>query len=294
LILGAGGFTGRHFVSYVTGSNLHKDFSFAGVDVHADQAEGFRIIHSDVSDFEKLEKIIIDETPHYIINFIGTFNPNEKSIMLQSNAEISRNIFEIIIRHKILIKKVLLIGSAAEYGVPTSLPIKENSSLNPVNFYGLSKEIQACFFRFYNNNHGIPANIARTFNIIGRGMSPALSIGSFIKQIQQAQDGDVIRVGNLNSKRDYLDIHDVISAYWKILLKGKPGEVYNVCSGKSVLMKDILDALIQASGKNIHIEINKELLKNADVNDIYGDNSSLKEIGWSEKIDFFENMNNYF
>lgn len=294
LILGTGGFTGRHFASFSIKQNLNKGFNFSGVDNKPVQIEGFKNINKNASDVKQLEEILIEEAPEYIINLIGTFNTNEINIMLQSNAEISRNIFAIITQHKINVKKILLIGSAAEYGVPSSLPIKEDALLNPVNYYGLSKKIQTCFFQYYFHNHGIAANIARTFNIIGQGISPSLSVGSFIKQIQQANDEDTIKVGNLTSKRDYLDINDVISAYWRILLEGEPGRIYNVCSGRSVLMKDILDELIRTSRKKINIEVNRELLRAADVSDIYGDNSNLKNIGWAEEVDIFKNMNNYF
>jgi len=74
-------------------------------------------------------------------------------------------------------------------------------------------------------NYRIPLNIARTFNIIGKYISPSLSIGSFVKQIKEARAHDSIHVGNLNAKRDYLDIVDVGAAYWKILLKGQNGKI---------------------------------------------------------------------
>jgi len=98
-------------------------------------------------------------------------------------------------------------------------------------------------------NYRIPLNIARTFNIIGKYISPSLSIGSFVKQIKEARAHDSIHVGNLNAKRDYLDIVDVGAALIGRFFSKDRTEKYNVCSGRSILMRDVVEQLITLSGK---------------------------------------------
>ena len=96
-----------------------------------------------------------------------------------------------------------------------------------------------------------------------------------MKQIENAQNGDSIIVGNIETKRDFLEIPIVIDYFWKILLSGKPNEIYNVCSGYSVTIRSILEMLIKESGKELSIVVDQSRIKKFDVMDIYGDNSKL-------------------
>ena len=115
-----------------------------------------------------------------------------------------------------------------------------------------------------------------------------MAIGSFVKQIRQANDGDEIVVGNLDTKRDYLYIDDVISAYFCILEQGRSGEIYNICSGESYGMKDILAYLVRLSKKRIQIKTKTELIKENDIDDIYGDNQKIvDDTQWEKKFNIW-------
>jgi GDP-4-dehydro-6-deoxy-D-mannose reductase len=182
-----------------------------------------------------------------------------------------------------------LIGSAAEYGIVRNMPIKEDCCNNPVNYYGLSKLFQAHTARYYYNNYGINSNVLRTFNIIGKGISKNLSIGNFVDKIEKASDGDSITVGNLIPKRDFLHIEDVVEAYWEVLKDGKNGEIYNICSGKSIPMQDIFSALVRMSNKKLSSVVDEKLVKKDEIMDIYGDNTKIKaDTNWSPKIDVID------
>lgn len=287
LILGINGFTGKHFQEYIIANRLRDAFSFVGVDKTIDRPCFIKCKKMDLLSFNNLEKLILDESPDYILNLIGTFNTREPHI-IDINAGISRNIFEILIKHKRTVEKILLIGSAAEYGLYNRLPIKENTPLNPITIHGLSKVIQTTYANFYFRNYNLHMNIARTFNVIGRSISPLLSLGSFVSQIRKIKNTGIVYVGNLNSGRDFLDIKDVLSAYWKILLKGKSGEVYNVCSGSSHSIKDILKFLIARSHKKIRIVTRKDYVRKPDLLDSFGDNIKLrKDVGWRQENDIW-------
>ncbi len=291
LILGVNGFTGTHFQDYIKKNSLSEKFLFAGAGREGICLPNMSFSKIDLLNYEHLEKLIIKEHPQYIINLAGTFNCNDFDLMLQINANISRNICETIIKNKIPVKKILFVGSAAEYGHPGHLPITENDAAEPVNFYGLTKLIQTQYVQFYFNNFRLNVNIARTFNVLGKNLPQSLSIGSFIHQIKSAKDGDDIYVGNINAKRDFLNIEDVIDAYWNILLKGKSGDVYNVCSGRSYSIKEILDFLIEKSGKRLQVSVEDKRIKKYDIMDIYGDNSKLKkDTGWKQKIDILDSL----
>lgn len=291
LVLGINGFTGKHFQDFIVKNKLLKDASFVGVDKAIEKRIGIYYKKIDLSCHKDLENLILDVAPDYIINFAGIFNSKSFSELENINAGISRNIFEVILRNRLAVKNTLLIGSAAEYGLNSNLPIAEEARLNPVSPYGVSKAIQTVYANYYYANFGANVNIARTFNVIGRYLSPLLSISSFVEQIRKTRNGGKILVGNLNTKRDFLDIVDVVNAYWKILMNGKQGQVYNVCNGKSLYIKDILNFLIKRSGKKICIEVKKEYLRKNDILDSYGDNSKLKkDTGWKEKNDIFASL----
>jgi len=288
LILGVNGFTGRYFQRYIASCDLLNKFVFVGVD-RTNQMPALREYRQvDLLRFKEYEELLIEEKPNYIINFAGVFNAASPEEMERINAGIARDTFEIILSRKLRIKNILLIGSAAEYGANRNLPLKEGVELVPINPYGLSKVLQTAYARFYCAHYNIKVNVARTFNVIGKGISPLLSIGSFVEQLKNAKNGDTIFVGNLNTKRDFLDAGDVVRAYWKILMCGKQGQDYNVCSGRSYRIKDILDFLIKESGKRVNIKVKQEFLRKNDILDSYGDNRKLKrDTGWKEEKDIF-------
>ena len=291
LILGVNGFTGKHFQEYIVKNKLLKRFTFVGIDSSVGRLIDIDYIRLDLTDLKRTESLILRIKPDYIINFAGTFDQSDFNRMFNINAEISRNILEVIARNAIPVKKILFVGSAAEYGKAKRLPIRENTPLLPVSLYGLTKSIQSMYADYYANNFNIKLNIARTFNIAGRSVSKSLCVGSFTHQIKKAKQNDVLAAGNLKTKRDFLNIEDVIDAYWKILLRGKSGEVYNVCSGKSRYIKEILDYLIKESGKKIKVEVKKEKLRKLDIMDSFGSNLKLrKDTGWKEKKGIFAGL----
>lgn len=292
LFLGSNSFTGFYFQKFIKDRQLNTQYKFIGTDIHQDHNNDFA-----VTDYVKLNPlaknelndILVNIKPDYIINFIGTFSAPSYNDYLEVNVNISKNIFDIILENKLTVKKVLLIGSAAEYGIIREMPIKEDCLNNPVNYYGLSKLFQTQIARYYYNNYGIDFNIIRTFNIIGKGISKNLSIGNFISKIEKAKDGDSITVGNLVPKRDFLHIEDVVEAYWEVLKDGKSGEIYNVCSGKSVPMQDIFSTFVRMSNKNLSSVVDKNLIKEDEIMDIYGDNTKIKaDTNWSPKIDILD------
>lgn len=294
LLLGSNSFTGRYFKEYIKTKRLNEEFLLFGADrqeIDNDESRVLQYRKVNLLEKSELENLILDIKPDYIINIVGTFAANSYEEYLNVNADISRHIFEIIVEKGLSIEKILLIGSAAEYGSVVKLPIEENSVGKPVNFYGLTKLIQTNIAMYYYNNYGININVARTFNIIGRGISNKLSVGNFLEQIEKASEGECIKVGNLKSKRDYLHIEDVIDAYWKIVTHGAPGEIYNVCSGKSCSMEELLKGLIKMSGKDLNIITDENFLKQKDVSDVYGDNTKLKKhTGWQPKKEIIKDL----
>lgn len=290
LILGINGFTGKHFIDYIISNNLEQEYEFVGADRVQIANQKIRTIIVDLSVKEQISKILIKESPDYIINLVGVFDKLSLEKLISYNSLISANIFELLIEFKIHVKKILLIGSAAEYGTFVNKKFAESSKLKPASTYGLSKVIQSQIAGYYYSNYNMPVNIARTFNILGPGISENLVIGKFLKDLKKANEGDSITLGNLNGRRDYLFINDIIDAYWKILINGAPGETYNVCSGRSYLIKDIIDRLLKYSGKRVKIvssnpaELGKE-------DQSVGSNVKIKKkLHWEQRYNLDESL----
>jgi GDP-4-dehydro-6-deoxy-D-mannose reductase len=278
LVLGINGFTGKHFQEYIEKKKLKKKYIFIGVDKRNDKSCYVKCIAADLLAKNSIENIILKEKPDYIMNFAGILKAENPFDAIEINAGLSLRILETIAKNGLKVKKILLIGSAAEYGKPEYLPIDEKHRLNPINYYGLSKVIQTKISGYYFNNYKLNICIARTFNLYGRDLPDSISIGAFVKQINAAKNNGKVFAGNLEAKRDFIVTEDAVAAYWKILMNGRSGEIYNVCSGKSIKMKEILNKIIKDSGKCIKIMKNKNILnKKSDVPDIYGSNIKIKE-----------------
>lgn len=275
-VLGIESFTGKHYQQFIREQGLKNNFEFLGIDRKISN-NNIPCIDANIMNDNELREVLCDFAPHYIINFVGTNVATDFKEATDVNTFLCRRICEMVLTEQLPVKKLLFIGSAAEYGSSTSLPIREDNPLHPMGIYGLSKVIQTQLAQYYYRKHNLPINVARTFNIIGQGLSNSLSIGSFAEQIRQAKDGDTIEVGNLSAKRDFLNIKDVLAAYWAILHQALAGEVYNVCRGSSISIQKVLDQLIKYSGKQLTVKVISNRLRNNEIVDIYGDNAKLRE-----------------
>ena len=233
----------------------------------------------DISDKENLKNILEKIKPNYIFNLVGLVGEYDFETLYRINVDVSRHILDWSISSgKQIIKRILLIGSSAEYGIPYKNPVSEEALLAPVNFYGLSKLLQSELAFMYVRRFSAPVLIGRTFNIKGEGQSKNLAIGSWEEKILEAQNGGSISVGNIETWRDYISIDEALDAYIKILFHGEIGEVYNVCTGIPVQMKTLLKDMIKRSGKDLKIKVSEELKKKRDVKIIYGDRRKLEKI----------------
>jgi GDP-4-dehydro-6-deoxy-D-mannose reductase len=280
-IFGISGFSGRYFEQSVLEAGHADRYEFYGLDISFSSAAHSGVIkyrECDATDGNAVSLFLEEVRPDYIVNLIGTYQAETFGQYFLLNVDVSHSICDALIRAKILPKKILLIGSAAEYGTSVVNPVRETAAPRPVNLYGITKLFQTQLAEYYYRNYGLPIVVARTFNILGEGLSKNLSIGSFMSQIDSAPGGGSILVGNINTSRDFLDIKDVIGRYWELLLKGEAGEIYNICSGTPRTIRSVLEDLIRQSGKSLIIEIDPMRFKEKDIESIYGDPSKYEAL----------------
>jgi GDP-4-dehydro-6-deoxy-D-mannose reductase len=159
--------------------------------------------------------------------------------------------------------------------------------LGPSNPYGLSKLAQDELARRAAAD-GLDVVVARPFNHIGPLQEPGFAVSSFARQIARIECGreaPELRVGNLDAERDITDVRDVVAAYQRIMEMSDPGRVYNVCSGRTLRIRTLLDRLLDLSPSVIRVEIDPERFRPNDVPIIRGDFSRLHaDLGWSPTI----------
>ena len=281
LIFGVSGFIGTSFGRYLKENIPEEELKVIGV-VSLNQDAVFVGVHHletlDVLDSTCVKLLLLKYKPDYIVNLIGLFGNASYKELIRANVEISYNILQAIVDIGALETRLLFIGSAAEYGAVKVNPVSEKYEPAPVNMYGLSKGFQTQLVGFYHHSHQVQAVVARTFNLTGLGVSATLSVGSFQTQIDAAKDGDTIKAGNLDSIRDFLDVEAAVAMYMTILLHGKAGEVYNVCSGKPTRIGDLLNNMIVNSGKRLVVKVSQQKLHGNDVREIYGDRTKFDEL----------------
>jgi GDP-4-dehydro-6-deoxy-D-mannose reductase len=206
------------------------------------------------------------------------------------------NVFEAL-RELELNPPVVIACSSEEYGLvyKDEIPVKENNPLRPLSPYAVSKVAQENLGFQYYHSYGIKAILTRFFNTEGPGRGQDFVTSNFAKQIAEIEKGKrepILMVGNLEAKRDFTDVRDVVRAYWLAAERCSPGEPYNVCSGISHPISDVVEALLRKSTRNdIRIEQDEKRMRPSDVPILEGDASKFREkTGWTPEIPFEKTM----
>jgi GDP-4-dehydro-6-deoxy-D-mannose reductase len=186
--------------------------------------------------------------------------------------------------------RILAIGSTDEYGLvrPDDVPLREDAPLRPASPYASSKVAQGYLALQYALSPGLPVMRTRTFHHTGPRRGEQFAESSFARQLAEIEAGrrpPRLEVGNLDAVRDFTDVRDVVRAYWALLERGTPGEVYNVCSGRGVRLSELLDGLIAISGQRVEVRVDPTRLRPADAPVLVGDPSRLRAAtGWEPRI----------
>jgi len=296
LITGISGFAGSHLAEFLINKGyevfgtFYDKSTFSNLDDIIDKIEIFRC---DIRSYNKLKKIIEKVQPCEIyhlaaISFVPTSLKNPK-LTFDTNLYGSLNLYQAVIEQKIN-SKILFVGSADEYGLVknSDLPIREDCPLRPINPYSISKVSADFLSYFYFKNCNLNIIRVRPFNHIGPRQSPEFVCSNFAKQIAEIEKGlkePIIKVGNLEAKRDFTDVKDMVRAYWLAIQKGKTGEVYNICSKRAIQIKELLNTLLELSSKKIEIMKDLERMRLSDNPILEGDSSKFKnKTGWRTEI----------
>jgi GDP-4-dehydro-6-deoxy-D-mannose reductase len=206
----------------------------------------------------------------YEVNFLGSSNLLEAILPVASHS------------------RLVLMSSAEVYRSDGGTPINENSPTQSQNPYALSKLVMEMLGDLYWKTHGLNVCKLRAFNFTGPGQDAKFVASDFASQIAAIEKGKqeaVIRVGNLAAIRDFSDVRDVARYVQVLGQRGKGGEVYNLCSGRSYSIEKILEVLLSLAKKSIRVEVDTGKFRPLDNPQITGDCSRIRsEFGLRPEI----------
>ncbi len=298
LITGVSGFAGSFLAEFLLGKGDCEVFgtslseSFSENISHLQGKLKLRAV--DLQDFDRVKEIVGEVKPDEIYHLAALASPTKSFVnpaaTLTNNIAIEVNLFEAVKFHNLLSTKILVTSSAEVYGLvdQKNLPINEDVPLRPTSPYAVSKIAQDFLGWQYHFASGMHIIRVRPFNHIGPRQTPQFVVARFASQISDIEKGKsapTLQVGNLDTKRDFTDVRDMVEAYTLILEKGEAGDVYNIGSGVSHKISDILEKLLSFSRVKVTVEKDPQLSRPADNPDLVCDASKMREItGWIPKI----------
>lgn len=303
LLIGATGFVGRHLAAYLESRGEKVIGTYYGrKPAGLNPGGSTHFVHCDVRQRESLESLVARSGAQNIYFLSAQSSVRESWVDPVNTVKINflggLYLLEYLRRRRSK-ARVLVFSSGTTYGDSFSSPhpLDENACQRPKDPYSVSKVALDAFARLYGKVHGLPAMVVRLSNCFGPGQAPDFSTANFARQVAGIEAGrmpKVIRVGNISACRDYLDIRDGVRAIYQVMKKGKRGEAYHVCSGKSRKLADVLRQLILSArlpkGK-IKVMSQKALMAKDEVQVIRLKASKLRRLtGWKPEISFRQSL----
>ena len=286
LITGISGFVGRHLREEL----LCAGWEVFGFDIHA---EGEHVFVGDISDRAALTRAVADCQPDAVFHLAGIIKSQDPQAYYTSNLFGTLNLLDSILQMEKL-PKLILASSSAVYGLTkSSRPITERSSLHPVTEYAVSKAAQETAALRYHYAFGLDVVVVRMFNLLGPGQSPDLACSAFARQIALAEISEQheIITGNLDARRDFVDVRDAARAFGLLSEKGEAGQIYNICSENAVTIQQCLSEMIAQSKKQLSAKIDPARVQKNDVPVQIGSFQKLhKAAGWNPRIPLNESL----
>ncbi|MBI5449537.1 GDP-mannose 4,6-dehydratase [Candidatus Gottesmanbacteria bacterium] len=303
LITGIAGFAGSHLAELLLEKGGYEIYGLCRPRSKTDHIEAIKnklhLEDADLLDSHSLYTTVARIKPDYIFHLAAqSFVPTSwvsPSVTLEVNIIGSANLFEAV--RQVGIDPVIQIAcSSEEYGLvhPDEIPIKETNPLRPQSPYAVSKVAMDYLGYQYFCSYNMRIIRTRGFNHTGPRRGETFVTSNFAKQVALIERGKqeaVIKVGNLDAERDWTDVRDMVRGYLLAVEKCDPGEEYNVCSGRAVKIRDMLDMLLSYSKVKVDIREDASRMRPSDVPILIGENKKfVDKTGWKPEIPFEKTM----
>ena len=300
LITGFSGFVGRHFLHYLYEKSEH--FEVYGIDIRkpafdCSVYEDKITIHFkevNLLNQDELKAVLADYQPDYILHLASfssvAYSWQHPEECFVNNTNIFLNLTSSL-KELNMNCRILSIGSSEEYGNVTAehLPLREDMHLTPVSPYAVARVSQEMLSKVFVDSFHLDIILTRSFNHIGPWQDERFVVPSFIRRILNIKESGAatgtIETGDTTIVRDFVDVRDVVSAYYLLLTEGTPGEIYNICSGKGIALSEIIDDISGIVGIRVNTQVNPEFVRPNDNRVVIGSHEKItKELGWEPHI----------
>lgn len=290
LITGAAGFCGLHLSRYL----VKKKLSVFGT-YHAcrpDSLPGVTYYPADITRFTQIESLVKKIKPDFIYHLAAMSVPRlswkQEKETFDINVLGTVHLLEAVRRHAPH-ARVVFASSVQVYGrrFRKNRPVDESDLIWPESPYAVSKAIAEYVCIDYAGRFGLGIVIARAFNHLGAGQSLKFVFSDWCRQIaliEKKRKKPVLEVGNLDARRDFLHVQDVVKAYELLARRGKAGRIYNIAYGKTMLLKHYVDFLIRNSKTAVRVQIQKQRLRRNDPPIMSGKSNRLRALGWKPRM----------
>jgi len=285
LITGINGFVGK----ILSRRLIEEKHDVFGIDV---EGNGKNIFAVNIQDTDSLSKYLEEISPDFIFHLaaVSRADITNPGLIFNSNVNGTLNLISAAVSMSVL-PKLLFVSSSQVYGNADRdlQPLSEETPVAPVNLYGASKAASENIINSFRHEFDLPAVIVRPFNHIGAGQSLSFVVPKLVKAFKEKQPE--LRIGNIDVYRDFLDVRDVVSAYIKIMNSYLSGEVYNISSGRSIAIKEIISVLKKITAHKPAIAWDESLMRKNEIVYSSGDSSKIiKELGWKQEYQLGETL----
>jgi GDP-4-dehydro-6-deoxy-D-mannose reductase len=303
LVTGADGFVGPHLLNLLidSGYQVHGLVRTASLSPHALRFLARPAVNwitdVDIRDATAVQAALAATLPDLVFHLAGIASPAAAAeaprLAFETNvcgtAHLLGGIASLRGEHGGWDPAVLIAGSASSYGSAArdGAPVSEDRPLEPLDTYGVSKAAQEMVAREHAIRHRLRVVVTRSFNHTGPGQLPSYVVPDWIDQlmrIRSGHDSAVLRVGNIDVERDFLDVRDVVRAYLHLAGRVDGFQLLNVCSGRPVALRKLLELIQDALGTKADVRVEPRRVRADDVARLVGDASRLHAAGWRPEI----------
>ena len=286
LVTGCTGFVGQHVMAALRSAGHEA----VGSDVGSPAGGTSTYLPLDVRDPDSIASVLADVAPDAVLHLGGiAFVPlgwTQPQRVFHVNTIGTLNVLDAVRQHRPS-ARILVVTSAEVYGShPAPAPLAEDAPYRPDNIYGVAKAAADHAALLYAAHHRLDVMVARPSNHIGAGQSKDFVSSSFASQLAAIAAGGapLMRVGNLDQRRDFTDVRDVARAYVLLLERGHAGLAYNIASGHLMPVRDLLDGLCAVAQVRPQVEIDPALFRPDENRPSYDTARIRAHVGWEPEI----------
>jgi GDP-4-dehydro-6-deoxy-D-mannose reductase len=284
LITGARGFCATHLAQRLRGEAVRIAGLSRGPGGDERTFDEWHAV--DPRDRDALTRTVASVRPDWVFHLAGAVTGAPADVH-QANTLMTVQLLDALREHAAG-ARVVLVGSAAEYGPDVPMPVAETARCNPRGAYGISKYAATLSGLDFARRFGLHVVVARPFSIVGAGMPASLVLGAVLERAARALQkpgAPVVRVGNVDTARDFIAVQDLVEGYVRLIRYAAPGEVFNLCSGEPTRIRDVVERMLANAPRPIRLEADPALVRADDPPAFYGSPDKARDaIGFAPRV----------